>query len=259
MSRIFVTGDVHAEPSHRLGFQKFPESRNLTKNDYLIIVGDFGCIWNKENFKNEQYELKFLNNCPFTTLFIGGNHENWDRLREFPVEYINGNFMAKVSDSVYFIPNGTILNIDGRKIFCFGGAMSTDRGGLNPNTFYPEEGKSWWRGEIPTKEEMNRGIILLEDSDNVVDFVITHTMPIHAIQDFSLRNGYHMDRTIDPTSSYLTFVYNNIKFKNWFCGHFHKNDIFGQNITCLYENIIDMDTGINYNTSYWFESNRLWV
>ena len=33
--------------------------------------------------------------------------------------------------------------------------MSTDRGGLDPNIFYPEEGKDWWRGEIPTHEEMN--------------------------------------------------------------------------------------------------------
>ena len=42
---IYVTGDTHADFS-RLEEYKFPIQSEMTKNDYVIICGDFGGIWN---------------------------------------------------------------------------------------------------------------------------------------------------------------------------------------------------------------------
>ena len=41
---IFITGDAHGDFS-RLQPVAFPEQSNLTKEDYLIICGDFGGVW----------------------------------------------------------------------------------------------------------------------------------------------------------------------------------------------------------------------
>ncbi|MBR1854730.1 MAG: hypothetical protein IJ794_16560 [Lachnospiraceae bacterium] len=46
MNRIFVTGDTHGDMDIRkLNQRNFPAQRELTKEDYLIIAGDFGNVW----------------------------------------------------------------------------------------------------------------------------------------------------------------------------------------------------------------------
>ena len=42
---IFVTGDTHTDWMSRLNSDAFPEERTMTKDDYVIVCGDFG-IWN---------------------------------------------------------------------------------------------------------------------------------------------------------------------------------------------------------------------
>ena len=44
MSRIFITGDTHRSFQRLFNFQDF-EQNDLTRDDYLIICGDFGGIW----------------------------------------------------------------------------------------------------------------------------------------------------------------------------------------------------------------------
>ena len=46
MSRIFITGDTHGSyDMTKLSRRHFQEGKTLTKNDYVIICGDFGCVW----------------------------------------------------------------------------------------------------------------------------------------------------------------------------------------------------------------------
>ena len=80
---IFITGDTHGDFTR---FKKdiFYERAELTKEDCVIITGDFGGIW--DGSANERYWLDWLEKKPFTTLFVSGNHENYDLLAEYPVE-----------------------------------------------------------------------------------------------------------------------------------------------------------------------------
>lgn len=70
---IYLIGDTHGHIElNKLSNKNFPEGKNLTKNDYVIILGDFGLLWkNDSTFK---YWLDFLNNKNYTILFIDGNH-----------------------------------------------------------------------------------------------------------------------------------------------------------------------------------------
>ena len=46
---IFITGDTHGEIDiAKLNSKNFPQGNDLTKNDYVIILGDFGFIWKNE-------------------------------------------------------------------------------------------------------------------------------------------------------------------------------------------------------------------
>ena len=81
---IYITGDTHGA-FQRLSTKNFPEQREMTKDDYLIICGDFGLIWDVgAESKEEKYWLKWFEEKPFTLLFIDGNHENYDLLNSIP-------------------------------------------------------------------------------------------------------------------------------------------------------------------------------
>ena len=260
MNRIMVTGDIHGDCVSRFASHNFPVGVTLDRTDLVISVGDFGVIWldDPKSMKVENYRLDWLNDKPWTTLFIGGNHENWDRLHALPKIKKFGVELGQVRENIFFVPNGTILEYAGKKIFCFGGAMSTDRGGLDPNAFYPEEGKGWWRSEIPSKDEMDYGIANLNKAGGQVDIIITHTMPDFCVQDLVDKMGWsnYQARVMDPTSRFLSHVHRFTKFKSWYCGHFHtRASIHGVDI--LYYDIIDVDEP-NLEYFHDFEKGRLW-
>ncbi len=41
---IFVTGDIHGNPFPKFDMDSFHEQREMTKNDYIIVCGDFGLV-----------------------------------------------------------------------------------------------------------------------------------------------------------------------------------------------------------------------
>ena len=162
---IFVTGDTHGDWMTRLNSRSFPEGVGLTKDDYVIICGDFG-LWH--DTKEERHNLIWLDNKPFITLFVCGNHENYDRLYEYPVEKWCGGKIHKIRDSIFHLMRGQIFDIQGKRFFTFGGASYHDvQDGIleqdDPriNEWYRDYGKmfrinhtSWWKEELPSEEEM---------------------------------------------------------------------------------------------------------
>ena len=68
---IYATGDLHGN-SLRFLPQYFPEQSEMTKDDYMIVCGDFGCVWRGD--KSDDPQLDRLEALPFTILFVDGNH-----------------------------------------------------------------------------------------------------------------------------------------------------------------------------------------
>ena len=69
----------------RFSDESFPEQKIMSQEDYVLICGDFGGVWHSDrNSAAESLEeaqaLDWLENRPFTTLFIPCNRENYDRL-----------------------------------------------------------------------------------------------------------------------------------------------------------------------------------
>ena len=47
---IFITGDTHGDIDiQKLSSKNFPKGKTLTKNDYVIVCGDFGLVWDGSN------------------------------------------------------------------------------------------------------------------------------------------------------------------------------------------------------------------
>lgn len=229
---IYLTGDTHAEIDiHKFNTKNFPQGNNLTKDDCLIILGDFGLVW--DNSKTDLYWRKWLDNKPWTTLFVDGNHENFNLLYEFPIEDKFGGKVAKISDSIYHLKRGEIYTIDNKKFFTFGGAESVDK-------YNRKENKSWWEQEIPTKEEMQYGVDNLEKDNYEIDYILTHTCPSD-IMPFVFNNS----KPNGEVERYLNFVKymldnNEIDYK-WYFGHFHRSLLdIKDRYNCLYKRIIKL-------------------
>ena len=167
---IFITGDSHAD-FKKFSKNSFPEQLEMTKDDYVIICGDFGGVWDKDvESKRETWWLDWLEEKPFTTLFVDGNHENFDRLYAYPEEEWNGGKVHKIRPSVIHLMRGQVFTLEGKKFFTFGGAQSHDISGgileLDDPDFQEKRKRldedwmpyrinhlSWWKLELPTQEE----------------------------------------------------------------------------------------------------------
>ncbi|MCD7873149.1 MAG: metallophosphoesterase [Clostridiales bacterium] len=245
---IYVTGDCHGD-FQKFSTKRFPEQKELTKEDYVIICGDFGGVWNYEEESNsEKYWLDWLNDKPFTTLFIDGNHENFDRLYSYPESDWNGGKVHKIRSFVFHLMRGEIFTINEKRIYAFGGAASHDiKDGILDMSeedkiyLYRKTGRyfrirnfSWWDRELPTENEMQNGLRNLEKVNYNVDYVISHCAPtsIQLLIDSCYKS--------DVLTNYHQKVQNELKFKKWFFGHYHMDKAVNAEFICVYNEIIPL-------------------
>ena len=183
---IFMTGDTHGDFS-RLRPAAFYEQVQLTKADYLVICGDFGGIWDGSN--TEQQWLDWLENRPFTTLFVSGNHENFDLLCSYPINQWHGGLVQVIRPSVLHLMRGQLYEISGKRIFTMGGASSHDiqDGVLEPDdpnferklrqlnaagALFRVDHHSWWKEELPDDAEYQTARETLDNAGWDVDYII---------------------------------------------------------------------------------------
>ena len=69
---IYITGDTHIPMDiDKLSARRFREQKEMDKNDYVIICGDFGGVW--DGSQRDRYWLNWLQKKRFTTLYAWGN------------------------------------------------------------------------------------------------------------------------------------------------------------------------------------------
>ena len=250
---LYFTGDIHGNPI-RLSSKSFKEGRTLTKNDYVVICGDFGLVWDyRGESKQESIFLDWLDSKPFTTLFVDGNHENFDRLDSYRVERWNGGDVHMIRPSVIHLMRGQIYSIDGVKLFSFGGARSHDISdgildkadsnwkvkaknmeSLGKN-LYRVRGLSWWDNEMPSALQMREATDRLRRRGNNVDIIVSHCAST------SIQNKMQGNYIPDELTDFFDYLRNNIDYKQWLCGHYHINAIVTSKDTVLYNSIVRYD------------------
>ncbi len=246
---IYITGDTHGEFTR---FKKdiFYEQTELTKDDYVIICGDFGGVW--DGSPTDRYWLNWLEEKPFTTLFVSGNHENFELLAEYAVEDWHGGKVQRIRPSVIHLMRGQVYEIEGKTFFTMGGGSSHDvsDGILEPDdplfkqkkknldarqALYRVNHQSWWKEELPSDEEYVVAKANLDRCNWQVDYIISHCCPT-SVQDVLSGGAYQADRLTD----FFEEVSQRCQFKYWFCGHYHLNAVLEQRYVLLYEQIIRM-------------------
>lgn len=239
--RIFLTGDTHGIG----GFRRFDlfnrlVGSGLIKEDYLVVLGDFGCPFNNTtdvyNYQNEIKALEKLSEMSWTTLFVDGNHENFTNLKNLPeVEFLGGKAGQFVTEdkklSIYHLKRGEIYNFEGMKAFCFGGAFSIDRS-------MRILGHSYWEEEEASYQEISYAENKLDSVNWQVDLVLTHTGPTSLTREAWYRD--QREEIKDRTADWFDNVYRKLNFDQWFFGHHHRNSRLNSKLTCLYYKIVEV-------------------
>ena len=269
--RIFVTGDIHGDPG-RFSKERFPLQWELDKEDYMIICGDFGLVWSgevtiedgtvtvkNEESENEKWWLDWLEALPFTVLFVDGNHENYYRLNQYPVEEWMGGKVHKIRPSVIHLMRGQVFTFAGQRIFTFGGARSHDisdgilectdphfkekRKQLNERrAMYRVNHESWWKEEMPSLEEMEEGLLNLALYAYDVDYIISHCCPGELLE------LIHPDlKEENELTLYFDTLKKGCSYKKWYFGHYHDNKNVTDKDVLLYKDILELGASIDPN------------
>ncbi|MBO4652310.1 MAG: metallophosphoesterase [Lachnospiraceae bacterium] len=232
---IFITGDTHGRYKGRFNTEVLPEQNQMTKDDYVIVCGDFTLIGCAEETREEKYWCDWFESRSYTLLFIDGNHEHHLRLAGFPVKEWHGGKVHEIRPHVLHLMRGQVFELQGKTFFTFGGGQSHDLkdGILDPSDpdykqkkrelrreFDPQyriKGVSWFEEEMPTEEELAEGLDNLARHNNTVDYIVTHcccTSTQALVGDPSTRANYLTD--------YFENIHNTVDYKKWFFGHYHK-------------------------------------
>ncbi len=229
---IYITGDTHGEQVRFYNPLLIPGGP-LNENDYLVVCGDFGYLF--ENNTTENLFLNDLEKLPYTILFVDGNHENFPAIYKYDIVEWNGGKVHQIRKNILHLIRGEIFNIDGCTFFAMGGAYSIDK-------YMRKEGYSWWPQEQPTDDEYKNAFENLKSVNYKVDYIITHTMPREMI----LRYGKYPDPHDMQLTGFLEWIMYEVEYKCWFCGHWHddktllKNDKDEDKFRILWFDIIEI-------------------
>ena len=245
---VYLTGDLHGE-FVRLSRRSFYEQEGLTKEDYLIVCGDFGGLWTGD--RHDQAELDLLERRSFTTLFVDGNHENFDLLARQPVERWHGGRVHVLRPHILHLMRGEVYQFAGRRWFAMGGARSHDiAGGIleRDDPLCREKARrlrrrgvpfrvnheSWWAAELPDEAEYANARANLDRCGWQVDEIVTHCAPT------SVQRSLSMGYAADALTDFLEEVRARCRFRHWFFGHYHDNRALPGGFYLLYEQIVPL-------------------
>ena len=219
---IFVTGDCHGN-FERFKPEYFPEQAQMTKDDVVIITGDFGGVWFGD--KRDDKPLDWLERLPYTVAFVDGNHENFDVLARYPVEHWCCGKVHPIRPHVLHLMRGQIFELEEYTFFTMGGARSHD---IERRISHI----SWWAQELPCEEEYAEARKNLECYDWQVDYILTHCAPTS----IALAGTRHNE--VDRLTDFLQEIKEKAQYHYWLFGHYHDNRAIDEKHILLWEQIV---------------------
>lgn len=220
---MFILSDIHGNTD------KIEDFIFCKDEKYCIQLGDFGLIFGveKQDQEIEEETLMYLenklNNKDKYLFTILGNHENYDAYSNFQIVTMFGALCMKITNHIYAVCRGEVLELEGKTWLCIGGADSHDK--LWRFQYERTHGiPIWWAAERITESDYENALLHIKVHNNYIDYVLTHTPPrvtVGRMSNFSYNST--------PSEEILQRLYDEkdceFQFDIWFCGHMHDNYI----------------------------------
>ena len=222
---VYVTGDLHGD-ENRL-FDR--EWRKLKPNDTVIVLGDFGFLW--DNSDREKEAIKYLSSRKYNVCFLDGTHENFDLINKGRTTYYKGGKVDRIKDKLYHLKRGEIFNIEGIKFFVFGGGESADKDEKS-------DMNNWWRNELPTPTEMALAAAKLDEEECKIDYILTHEPPSLVKSAMLLRKG--REDSTNKLNGFFQEIDNTCRFEHWYFASLHEDRRVTPKHTCVFKKLIPL-------------------
>jgi hypothetical protein len=229
---LLLTGDIHGELSRIMDIDDF----GMTKDDVLLVCGDFGFIWsNEEVAKNYLRQISTKN---FQIAFIDGNHENFPLIAKMEIiKEWNGGRAGVLPYGIIHLLRSEVYCIENKKIGVCGGADSIDRSKR-------VNGISWWEEEMITPEQTNKLVHnVYENYNGHLDIMLTHDCPTEALQLLGVFYPSIFEwivqentsrRELDKIEAAIPAI------DRWFFGHHHIDKYLGSKYRALYTDVVQL-------------------
>ena len=222
---IYITGDMHGDEERLYDREWF----KLKKGDVLIVCGDFGYLWNG-GAKEREY-IDYLGSRKFTVAFIDGTHDNLDLIKSCRKTYWKGGKIHRIKGNLIHLMRGETFEIEGHKIFTFGGGESTDKDMRIENGL-------WWKEEMPSPKEMTKAAKHLDEMSCQIDYIITHEPPSLVKSAMLLRNG--LSANVNKLNGFFEEIDEMCEYNHWFFGSLHEDRKVTPKHTCVFRKLIPL-------------------
>jgi hypothetical protein len=207
---ILLLGDIHGNiGALRDAIEMAVEAGAVA----VIQVGDFGL------FPKHGRDAGFYKVCkssPIPVYFIEGNHDDcqrWVQLTEVTRVWHDAN--------LFYVPRGTVMEVDGRTIAFMGGAASIDK------NIRLQEGWHWDEYENIAPQEVLR--LFNNAEGKKIDMLITHDVPTSVCKAhfddsgklfFGVGKDWH-----DVNMDVIEKIWENLGKPKIYSGHMHRSVI----------------------------------
>ena len=209
---ILLLGDIHGDYKT---LQRAIDMAADAEAAAIIQVGDFG-LFRGHGMANELEFIEVLKTATVPVYFIDGNHDDCTR-------WISYTEVSQIYPTIpfYYVPRGTVMELDGRTIAFMGGAASIDR-----HTRITEH-RHWDVNELISADQYAR--MLDNAKGKNIDMFITHCPPNSVIQEnfdnhTKLLFGVGIDWE-DPTQKQIEELWHAMGTPVIYSGHMHRRVI----------------------------------
>lgn len=127
-----------------------------------------------------------------------------------------------------------MYDFGGKKAIAIGGAYSVDK------LYRLANGLPWFPTEQPDAVIKNRVEQKLDQLGWQVDYVFSHTVPLHAIPSHALLSSTDQNTVDRSTEEWLQEIEQKLDYESWYAGHYHVTENIGR-ISILFEDYEELD------------------
>ena len=213
---ILLLGDIHGNAGVlREAINKAEMVGDVTA---IIQVGDFGLYP-----ENERYFQSVIEKSTIPVYFIEGNHDDCDRWLQYTE-------ITQIYENIpfYYIPRGTVMELDGQTLAFMGGASSINK------KWILRDGGFWTPLEDNRHEDIQKLTRNIEGKK--IDAFITH-IPPHSVVQQHFDNSAKMLFEVGPewhdmNQTIVEELWNKMGNPTVYSGHMHRR-VVGQNYRIL--------------------------
>lgn len=207
----YFTGDIHGDPR---GIVHFCDSKNLTEEDIIVILGDVGANYTLSD--RDDWMKSILANLKPTIFCVHGNHEQRPaNIAGYELQQWHGGMVwgQEQYPNLLFPRDGDIFEIGNYRYLVIGGAYSVDK-------FYRlAHNYGWWPDEQPSQEI--KDYVEQQIQEKEFDVVLSHTCPYKYEPREMFLSSIDQSSVDTSTEKWLDKIEESIHYKAWFCGHWH--------------------------------------